>query len=98
MGLLFALNMKKDINALSRFLRINRQNALGLYLVKFTFYNIASISLQGCCARTTTAVGPNPAWNQQLSLSFKSPNNDFSADTLSRVKDSLHLHLFDEVF
>ena len=54
--------------------------------------------IQGSCARTTTAVGPNPAWNQQLTLSFKSPNNDFSADTLSRVKDSLHLHLFDEVF
>ncbi len=52
---------------------------------------------QGGSARTTIAEGPNPAWNQQLSLTFKSSNNDFSPDTLNRVKDCLYLHLFDEV-
>lgn len=43
------------------------------------------------------AIGPNPAWNQELTLIFKSSNNDFSPETLSVVKDSLHLHLFDEI-
>ena len=52
---------------------------------------------QGKSARTTVAEGPNPAWNQQLKLNFSSPNNDYSAETLGRVKDNLHLHLFDEV-
>ena len=53
--------------------------------------------LKGGSARTTIAEGPNPAWNQQLTLTFKSANNDFSPDTLNRVKDCLYLHLFDEV-
>ena len=35
------------------------------------------------------AEGPNPAWNQQLKLNFVSPNNDYSADTLGRVKDEV---------
>ncbi len=52
---------------------------------------------KGGSARTTIAEGPNPAWNQQLTLTFKSANNDFSPDTLNRVKDCLYLHLFDEV-
>jgi coiled-coil and C2 domain-containing protein 2A len=52
---------------------------------------------QGASARTTIAEGPNPAWNQQLTLTFKSANNDFSPDTLNRVRDCLYLHLFDEV-
>ena len=51
---------------------------------------------QGSFAKTTTAEGPNPAWNQQLVLDFKSPNNDYSTETLMRIKDSLHIHLFDE--
>ena len=37
-------------------------------------------------ARTTVAVGPNPAWNQELALTFKSLNNDYSPETLNRVK------------
>ena len=52
---------------------------------------------QGKSTRTVVAEGPNPAWNQQLKLNFVSANNDYSADTLGRVKDEVHLHLFDEV-
>jgi len=48
-------------------------------------------------ARTATAAGPNPAWNQQLKLNFRSENNDLSSETLDSIKDSLHIHLFDEV-
>ena len=46
---------------------------------------------QGKSVRTIVAEGPNPAWNQQLKLSFVSPNNDYSAETLGRVKVCLQL-------
>ncbi len=52
---------------------------------------------QGRSSRTTAAPGPNPAWNQLLTLTFTSLNNDFSPETMNRVRDSLHIHLFDEV-
>ena len=54
-------------------------------------------SFQGCTVRTGTGAGPNPAWNQQLELVFRPPNNDFSPESMGRVQDSLHLHLFDQV-
>ena len=60
-------------------------------------YSYIEARFQDQVARTTVAVGPNPAWNQELALTFKSLNNDYSPETLNRVKDCLHLHLFDEV-
>lgn len=53
--------------------------------------------LQNSSARTQSSVGPNPSWNQQLELKFKPLNNDFSPDSMRRIKDYLYLHLFDEV-
>ena len=61
-------------------------------------HSFVEARFQGQSARTTTAPGPNPAWNQELNLRFKTNNNDFSADTLNTVRDHLHIHLFDEVF
>ena len=55
------------------------------------------VSLKGTTLRTGTGSGPNPAWNQQLELTFKPPNNDFSPESMNRVQDCLHLHLFDQV-
>ena len=49
------------------------------------------VRFQGKSTRTVVAEGPNPAWNQQLKLNFVSPNNDYSADTLGRVKDEVRL-------
>ena len=60
-------------------------------------YSYIEARFQDQVARTTVAIGPNPAWNQELALTFKSLNNDYSPETLNRVKDCLHLHLFDEV-
>ena len=54
-------------------------------------------TFQSSTVRTVVAEGPNPAWNQNLELSFKPPNNDFSPENMKQVQDSLHLHLFDEV-
>ena len=66
-------------------------------LAESSVYSYIEAQFQGQICRTTVAIGPNPAWNQELTLSFKSVNNDYSPDTLNRVKESLHLHLFDEV-
>ena len=55
-------------------------------------------SLQNSTGRTYGAAGPNPAWNQQLTLKFKPLNNDFSPDSMRRVKEYLYLHLFDEIY
>ena len=66
-------------------------------LTEASVYSYVEAQFQGQTLRTTVAIGPNPAWNQELTLLFKSSNNDFSPETLNQVKDSLHLHLFDEV-
>ncbi len=56
---------------------------------------------QSDSARTTSAPGPNPAWNQQLTLNFSSSEGvsaaGMTAEALAAVRDSLHIHLFDEV-
>ncbi|TRY71952.1 hypothetical protein TCAL_17145 [Tigriopus californicus] len=59
--------------------------------------SFVEVRFQGQCQKTPVAPGPNPAWNEEIEFTFKSPNNDFSSDTLNRIKDNLHLHLFDEV-
>ena len=59
--------------------------------------SFVEVKFQGHRSRTSCAPGPNPAWNQELVLKFKSANNDFSSDTLNRVRDYIHLNLFDEV-
>ena len=77
--------------------QIGVPNLPDLGLAESSVYSYIEAQFQGQICRTTVAIGPNPAWNQELTLSFKSVNNDYSPDTLNRVKESLHLHLFDEV-
>ena len=60
-------------------------------------YSYIEARFQNQTVRTTVSIGPNPAWNQELCLTFKSQNNDYSPETLNKVKECLHLHLFDEV-
>lgn len=52
---------------------------------------------QGNFSSTTVADGPNPSWNEQLTLPFRAPNNDYSPETLQTVNDVVYLNLFDEV-
>lgn len=47
--------------------------------------------------RTSTAQGPQPTWNETLSLTFKPFNDDLSPTNLTKISDSLYLNLFDEV-
>ncbi|XP_073975162.1 coiled-coil and C2 domain containing 2A isoform X3 [Rhodnius prolixus] len=48
------------------------------------------ITFQGERRRTTTADGANPTWNQYLHIPVKTPSG------LHAVRDSLHIHLYDE--
>lgn len=47
--------------------------------------------------RTSTGDGPNPSFNEELTLDFSAPNGDYSASSLQTVDDSVYLNLFDEV-
>ena len=49
-------------------------------------YSYVEAQFQGQTLRTTVAIGPNPAWNQELTLVFKPLNNDFSPETLNRYE------------
>ncbi len=54
------------------------------------------IMFQRNTVATTVADGPNPSWNEELKLSFKAPNNDYSSANLQTVKDMVFINLFDE--
>lgn len=47
--------------------------------------------------RTTTALGSNPTWNQELQLNLWVPNDDYSQTNLSRMDDLVYFHIYDEV-
>ncbi|XP_035711264.1 coiled-coil and C2 domain-containing protein 2A-like isoform X2 [Folsomia candida] len=47
--------------------------------------------------RTTTALGSNPTWNQELQLNLTVPNDDYSQTNLSKMDDLMFLLIYDEV-
>ncbi|GLH06303.1 Coiled-coil and C2 domain-containing protein 2A [Gryllus bimaculatus] len=55
------------------------------------------VTFQGVSKRTTTALGNNPTWNQDLQLPMRPPSGDFTPGNLQEMQDTLHLHLFDEI-
>jgi coiled-coil and C2 domain-containing protein 2A len=57
-------------------------------------------TLQNNSVRTAAAPGPNPSWNQELELKFKPHTDAYMGDqagVLGSSRDSLHLHLYDEI-
>ncbi|XP_076029366.1 coiled-coil and C2 domain containing 2A [Oratosquilla oratoria] len=58
---------------------------------------LIEVTFQRCVRTTSAAHGPNPTWNQQLTLPFRAPNDDFSPSSLQSVTDHIYLHMFDEV-
>ncbi|ODN05565.1 Coiled-coil and C2 domain-containing protein 2A [Orchesella cincta] len=52
---------------------------------------------QRTTTRTTTALGSNPTWNQELQLNLAVPNDDYSQANLSRMDDLVYFHVYDEV-
>ncbi|KAK6617101.1 hypothetical protein RUM43_014703 [Polyplax serrata] len=66
----------------------------------FSLVNVrpfVEISFQGATARTTAAEGANPTWNQDLHISLNNKNGHFSTGNFHSIKDTLYLHLFDEI-
>ncbi|TPX36153.1 hypothetical protein SmJEL517_g01415 [Synchytrium microbalum] len=58
------------------------------------------ISFQSQRARTTCSEGPNPIWDETLSLDVQVPNNDFRPDMLMESElpsELIWFHLFDEI-
>ncbi|XP_064382985.1 coiled-coil and C2 domain-containing protein 2A-like [Halichondria panicea] len=55
------------------------------------------IGFRGSVMRTATAYGPQPFWNEEISVPFQPPDNDFSPGALQKITDSLYISLFDEV-
>eukprot|EP00899_Mesostigma_viride_P011659 jgi/Mesvir1/20494/Mv12380-RA.1 len=55
------------------------------------------VSFQGITKRTKTSEGPNPQWNELLSLPFHPPNGNYNPTLLKNLQDEIHISLFDEV-
>lgn len=53
--------------------------------------------LQGQTKHTRTAEGAFPLWNEQMAMSFRPPNNDFSPQSLMCAPDLINISVFDEV-
>ncbi|XP_022245376.1 coiled-coil and C2 domain-containing protein 2A-like isoform X2 [Limulus polyphemus] len=47
--------------------------------------------------RTYVSDGPQPTWNQELELSLRAPNEDYSPSSLETIQDTIYFSLFDEV-
>ncbi|CAI8044918.1 Coiled-coil and C2 domain-containing protein 2A [Geodia barretti] len=56
-----------------------------------------SVTHSDVCQRTSTAAGPNPYWNEELTIPFHPPFGDFSPSNLAKVTDSIQFNLFDEI-
>uniref|UniRef100_X1Z7B6 C2 domain-containing protein n=1 Tax=Capitella teleta TaxID=283909 RepID=X1Z7B6_CAPTE len=54
------------------------------------------VTFQRSTVATTIAEGPNPSWNEELTIPFKPPNNDYSATNLQTIRDVVFFNLFDE--
>lgn len=70
-----------------------RTNALGEPQVR----PFVEVVFQGNFISTSVADGPNPSWNEELTLPFQPPNDDYSPANLQTVNDVIYLNVFDEV-
>ncbi|KAK3580952.1 hypothetical protein CHS0354_006977 [Potamilus streckersoni] len=55
------------------------------------------VMFQHNTVKTSVADGPNPSFNEELELSFKAPNDDYSPSSLQQVTDIIFLNLYDEM-
>ncbi|VDI43750.1 coiled-coil and C2 domain-containing protein 2A [Mytilus galloprovincialis] len=55
------------------------------------------VMFQHNTVRTSTGDGPNPSYNEELTLPFRAPNGDYSPSSLQTIDDNVYLNLFDEV-
>ncbi|XP_076981676.1 protein CC2D2B isoform X3 [Tamandua tetradactyla] len=55
------------------------------------------VSFQHIVYQTNTASGSHPCWNEEIKVDFSSPEHDFSFSSLSKIKDNIHINIFDEM-
>ncbi|XP_019860663.1 PREDICTED: uncharacterized protein LOC109588989 [Amphimedon queenslandica] len=48
-------------------------------------------------SKTASAHGPYPHWNEELTLPFCPPDDDFSPLALQKISHELEIHLYDEI-
>ncbi|XP_063726786.1 coiled-coil and C2 domain-containing protein 2A-like isoform X2 [Symsagittifera roscoffensis] len=46
---------------------------------------------------TTAAASYSPTWNEEISIPFSAPNNDYSPSNLQTIDDILYFNVFDEI-
>ncbi|XP_054546516.1 protein CC2D2B isoform X5 [Talpa occidentalis] len=62
-----------------------------------TVHPFVEVSFQHTVYETSTASGSHPCWNEELQLDFISPGHDYSFSSLSKIKDNIHINIFDEM-
>uniref|UniRef100_W5MK02 C2 domain-containing protein n=1 Tax=Lepisosteus oculatus TaxID=7918 RepID=W5MK02_LEPOC len=67
------------------------------YLAQVQVRPSAEITFQESVHETITANGPNPYWNEDFFLDFKSVGGDYRLSSLSKIKDNIIINVFDEI-
>ncbi|CAH6958631.1 Cc2d2b [Phodopus roborovskii] len=62
-----------------------------------TVHPFIEVSFQHIVYQTNTASGSHPCWNEEIKVDFISPGHDYSFCSLSKIKDNIHINVFDEV-
>ena len=62
----------------------------------YEVHSFVSVSFQDHNVQTETSSGPEPSWNEELSLPFTAPNSDYSPSNLQTVNDTVFINLFDK--
>ncbi|XP_060245282.1 protein CC2D2B [Meriones unguiculatus] len=62
-----------------------------------TVHPFIEVSFQHTVYQTNTANGSHPCWNEEIKVDFTSPGHDYSFSSLSKIKDDIHINVFDEV-
>ncbi|XP_004680648.1 PREDICTED: protein CC2D2B [Condylura cristata] len=66
-------------------------------LYEDTVHPFVEVSFQHTVYETSTASGSHPCWNEELRVDFISPGHDYSFSSLSKIKDNIHINIFDEM-
>ncbi|XP_076419193.1 protein CC2D2B isoform X2 [Peromyscus maniculatus bairdii] len=67
------------------------------FLNEDTVHPFIEVSFQHTIYQTNTASGFHPCWNEEIKVDFISPGHDYSFSSLSKIKDNIHINVFDEV-
>ncbi|XP_023564843.1 protein CC2D2B [Octodon degus] len=62
-----------------------------------TVHPFIEVSFQHTVYHTNTESGSHPCWNEEIKVDFTSPGHDYSFSSLSKIKDSIYINIFDEV-